>query len=152
MNKTTMTPEIAKEALAKYGSLRKAGKALGVDGATVLKWSRRAGGGNHTAHTSCEPETSAPAPSVTGGITLSATTRFSDKKPPASVRAKFYTLPKGKAFTIADLSKDWHFSQETIRRHAKDEGCWAYIDTTGHDDWVEVVMHPETAKARLQGK
>lgn len=86
-----------------------------------------------------------------GGITLSPATRICDRRPPATVRGKFYGLPKGKAFTVADLSRRWGFSAATIKRHARDEGCFAYIDVTGRDDFEECAMHPETAKSRMKG-
>ena len=60
-------------------------------------------------------------------------------------------ISANKAFKVSDLSRQWGFSVETLKRHAKDEGCFAYIDTTGHDDFEECVMHPETAAARLKG-
>jgi hypothetical protein len=85
------------------------------------------------------------------GITLSPATRICDRRPPVTVRAKFYSLQKGKAFKLSDLSRQWGFSVETIKRHARDEGCFAYVDTTGHDDFEECAMHPETAMARLKG-
>ena len=91
-----------------------------------------------------------PAP-VEGGICLSPATRVLERKPPVTVRSKFFSLPKNRAFKIADLARPWGFSAETVKRHAKDEGCFAYIDVSGHDDFEECVMHPETAASRLKG-
>jgi hypothetical protein len=88
---------------------------------------------------------------IEGGIHLHQTTRICERRPPVTVRSKFFMLPKNKAFKVAELSRQWGFSVETVKRHAKDEGCFAYIDTTGHDDFEECVMHPETAAARLKG-
>lgn len=95
-----------------------------------------------------------PKPAVAdieGGISLSPATRICGRRPPITVRSKFFTLPKNRAFKIADLARQWGFSAETVKRHAKDEGCFAYIDVSGHDDFEECVMHPETAAARLKG-
>lgn len=134
----------AKEAVKKYGSQRAAERALGLASGSICNAIKRGVGAPKDTPT---PERK----DVTDGINLSPATRVLDRRPPTTVRSKFWSLPKAKAFRIADLVRQWGFSAETIRRHARDEGCFAYIDTTGHDDFEECVMHPETAAKRLKG-
>lgn len=159
--RNTVTPAQARAAIAEHGGVRAAGRALGVDHGFLCRLAKRKdgpsapvkpkAGGTAGREPYVDEAAAKPAsgPAV-GGFVLTAVTRFADKRPAASMRSKLYSLPKGRAFPIAALAKEWRFSAETIRRHAKDEECFAYIDTTGHDDWVECVMHPETAAARLQ--
>lgn len=150
----------AKEAVRKYGSQRAAERALGMASGSVSKAIKRgvetkvrtcvvAGGGREGFIDEAASRNDTDA--VGGGIHLTPGTRILDRRPPATVRGKFWTLPKGKAFPIPALAKQWGFSPETVKRHARDEGCFAYVDTTGHDDFEECVMHPETAKSRMKG-
>lgn len=136
----------AKEAVAKHGSQRAAERALGLASGAICNAIKRGVG----------LEKDGPAPEqetgMDGGIHLTPASRILDRRPPASVRSKFWSLPKGKAFLVADVSRKWGFSADTVKRHARDEGCFAYIDTTGHDDFEECVMHPDTAKSRLKGE
>jgi len=135
MRITGCTRTDAQKFLAKYGGGSRFGNAPG------------AGGVKPAASCAPKPE----AADITGGIHLSPATRICGRRPPVTVRAKFFTLPKNRAFKIAELAHQWGFSAETVKRHAKDEGCFAYIDVSGHDDFEECVMHPETAASRLKG-
>lgn len=155
-----------KEQLAKAIAAKKADPSIGRprlmaltgcprrDAETFLK---KYGHGSKCGRKPLPPGEKMPAPKpqdaadIEGGIHLSPATRICGRRPPVTVRSKFFTLPKNRAFKIADLSHQWGFSVETVKRHAKDEGCFAYIDVTGHDDFEECVMHPETAAARLKG-
>lgn len=121
--------------LAKYGAGSKFGNKVKTPGKTPTA--------------SCSPKSAVA--DIEGGIYLHPATRVLGRKPPVTVRSKFFSLPKGKAFTLAVLAKRWGFSVETIKRHAKDEDCFAYVDVTNHDDFEECAMHPETAAARLKG-
>lgn len=78
-------------------------------------------------------------------VMLKEDTRVLDRRPPASVRNRFYGLVKGRAYPVNELARDWGISAETLKRHARDVECFKYVDTTGHDDWEACVMHPETA-------
>ena len=157
-----------KETLAKALAAKKANPAIGrgklvaLSGCTAheaMKFLKKHGAGLRPGQKPGEPLTKpkvdAPVKQETmeieGGIHLHQTTRICERRPPVTVRSKFFMLPKNKAFKVAELSRQWGFSVETVKRHAKDEGCFAYIDTTGHDDFEECVMHPETAAARLKG-
>ena len=149
-----VTPQEARAAIKEHGGLRPAARALGMDCGFLHRISKRPdaaemSNGGREAHID-EAASRKPAKEV-DCIHLTPATRILDRRPPATVRGKFYTLAKGKAFRVADLSRQWGFSAETIKRHARDEGCFAYVDTTGHDDFEECVMHPETAASRAKG-
>lgn len=159
---------MTKEQLAKAIAAKKADPSIGrprlmaLTGCTrwdsqqfLAKYGRGLRPGEKVGDPVAKPKVDAPVkqePSaIEGGICLSPATRICERRPPVTVRSKFFLLPKNRAFKIADLARQWGFSVETCKRHAKDEGCFAYIDTTGHDDFEECVMHPETAAARLKG-
>jgi len=151
----SMTPQQARDAIKKYGGTRPAARALGV--AYSGLW-RKANQADAPAPKASQPaKDSAQAQKKMEdfldlpAINLSPVTRIVDRRPAVTVRSKFFALPKGKAFRVSDLSKRWGFSTETIKRHARDESCFAYVDTTGHDDFEECVLHPETAASRLKG-
>ena len=147
-----LSPQEARDAIEKHGGLRAAARALGMDNGFLSRISKRPDKPDPRAGREAFVDEAASRPdTVTGGIYLTPATRICDRRPPVTVRAKFYSLQKGKAFKLSDLSRQWGFSVETITRHARDEGCFAYVDTTGHDDFEECAMHPETAAARLKG-
>lgn len=65
---------------------------------------------------------------------------------PAESAAKYIKrLALGRGFDIRKLSQEWGMGEETIRRHAKDLGCLKYVEIEP-DEWIPVVMNPETAK------
>jgi len=65
---------------------------------------------------------------------------------PAESAAKYIKrLPLGRGFDIKKLSQDWGMGEDTIRRHAKDLCCLKYVEVEP-DEWLPVVMNPETAK------
>lgn len=141
-----MNAKEAKEMVEKYGSQRAAERALGCASGTICR-ALKAKRGREEFVDEAERRPEARAP---GGITLSPATRICERRPPVTVRSKFHSLAKNKAFRIADLARVWGFSAETIKRHARDEGCFAYVDMTGRDDFEECAMHPETAASRLK--
>ena len=134
-----MTRSEAKAAIAKYGSARKAGTALGCAGSTISR--AVASGGCESAQTTA----SATACTVKG-FSLTATTRVSVKRPAATVKSRFYDLKRGIAYREQDIAREWNISAGTLRKHAQDAECFRYIDTSGHDTWEPCVMHPDTAK------
>jgi len=153
-----ITPAAAIAAIKEHGGVRSAARALGMDNGWLCRLAKRAGKapdakpdlrGGREAYV--DEAASRPEEAYTGGISLSPSVRVLERRPPVTVRSKFFSLPKGKAFKIADLAKRWGFSAETVKRHAKDENCFGYVDTTGHDDFEECVMHPDTAEARMKG-
>lgn len=79
-------------------------------------------------------------------VILKEDTRVMDRKPPTSVRGRFFGLAKGRAYPVSTLARDWGVSAATLKRHARDAECFKYVDTTGCDDWEACVMHPETAE------
>ena len=156
----TPTPDEARAAIEKYGGQRAAGRALGIHHSFLCRLAKRPGesgtasaSGAEKAPLLAEQGTEVKRGiSVSSGIVLRGDTRVSEKRPQKkSLRWWFFDLPKGRAFRIADLASKWGFSRETIRRHAQDSECFAYIDLTGHDDWEECAMHPDTARNYLKG-
>lgn len=66
---------------------------------------------------------------------------------PVESAAKFIKrLPKGRGFTLAELSKNWGMSEETIRKHARDMGCLKFVEVS-EDEWQALVLNPETAQS-----
>ena len=67
------------------------------------------------------------------------------KKPSQSAKDYIVKLKRGHGYRLDELSKDWGFSSETIKKHAREMNCLFYLkDSEG--DWQEVVLHPDTAK------
>lgn len=141
-----MNAKEAREAVEKYGSQRAAERALGIGGGTICRLLN----GKRRAKAQADGN-DASSVCLADGIALSPATRILDRRPPSSARSKFWSLPKGRAFPVSELARKWGFSVETVKRHARDENCFAYIDTTGHDDFEECAMHPDTAATRLKG-
>lgn len=67
------------------------------------------------------------------------------RKPAESASKFIRRLAMGRGFDIRELSKEWGIGEDTIRRHAKDMGCLKYVEIET-DEWIPVVMNPETAK------
>jgi predicted transcriptional regulator len=67
------------------------------------------------------------------------------RKPAESASKFIRKLAPGRGFDIRELSKEWGIGEDTVRRHAKDMGCLKYVEVEP-DEWVPVVMNPETAK------
>lgn len=86
--------------------------------------------------------TDMPTP-ITGGVTLS-TRRVSPRKPPESAAKYLKRLPKGRGFSLKELSLQWGMAEESVKRHARELGCFKYVEVT-EDEWVPMVMHPDTA-------
>lgn len=80
-----------------------------------------------------------------GGLPLVGL-RVLPRKPAESASKFIRRLPEGRGFDIRALSKEWGIGEDTIRRHAKDLGCLKYVEVEP-DEWVAVVMNPETAKS-----
>lgn len=88
---------------------------------------------------------SAPEGSQGPGIALRGMRVLSRR--PADSAAKFIKrIPRGRGFDPKDLSREWGMSEETIRRHARDLNCLKYVEVA-EDEWVALVMSPETAKS-----
>ena len=67
------------------------------------------------------------------------------RKPAESASKFIRKLALGRGFDIRELSKEWGVGEDAIRRHAKELGCLKYVEIE-LDEWVPVVMNPETAK------
>ena len=79
-----------------------------------------------------------------GGVSLKGKNVLPRK--PAESASKFIRkLTLGRGFDIRELSREWGIGEDTVRRHAKDMGCLKYVEVEP-DEWVPVVMNPETAK------
>ena len=80
----------------------------------------------------------------TGGVNLRGL-KVLPRKPAESTSKFIRRLALGRGFEIKDLSKEWGIGEDTIRRHAKDIGCLKYVEIE-QDEWISVIMNPETAK------
>jgi hypothetical protein len=67
------------------------------------------------------------------------------RKPAESASKFIRKLAHGRGFDVRELSREWGIGEDTVRRHAKDMGCLKYVEVEP-DEWVPVVMNPETAK------
>jgi len=77
------------------------------------------------------------------GVQLSRL-RVLSRRPSESAAKFIRRLPNGRGFSVSDLSREWGMSEETIRKHARDLGCLKFVEIT-EDEWVPMVMNPETA-------
>jgi len=84
------------------------------------------------------------APQQDQGLLLSKL-RVLPRRPAESAAKYIKRLPVGRGFDVRKLSQEWGMGEETIRRHAKDLSCLKYVEVEP-DEWVPVVMNPETAK------
>ena len=91
------------------------------------------------------PASSVATAPVSGGVLL-RNLRVLPRKPADSASVHIRRLPKGKGFEPKVLAHEWGMSEETIRKHAKDMKCLKYVETSP-DEWVSMVMSPETAAA-----
>jgi hypothetical protein len=80
---------------------------------------------------------------ITGGIVLGRC-RVLSRKPSDSASKFIKRLPTGRGFDVRTLSKDWGMSEDTIKRHAKDLGCFKFVEVSD-DEWIPMIMNPETA-------
>ena len=79
------------------------------------------------------------------GINL-VNVRVFDRKPNDGLKAKIYGLKKGKGYQVEDLAEEWRVSSETLRNHAKRLDSLKYVEIAP-GEWVQCVLHPETATA-----
>lgn len=67
------------------------------------------------------------------------------KKPPVTSADRILALKKEMAYTLSELAELWGMSERTIADNARKMKCMKWMK--GDDgEWVEVVLHPETAK------
>jgi hypothetical protein len=78
-----------------------------------------------------------------GGVALGRC-RVLSRKPSDSASKFIKRLPTGRGFDVKMLAKEWGMSEDTIKRHAKDMGCFKFVEVAD-DEWVPMVMNPETA-------
>ena len=71
--------------------------------------------------------------------------RVVSRRPAESAAKYIKRLPTGQGFDPQKLSQEWGMGEETIRKHARDMGCLKYVEIS-EDEWVALVMNPETAK------
>jgi len=96
----------------------------------------------HATPSSSTPITSDEA-LLTGGLVLGRC-RVLSRKPSDSASKFIKRLPTGRGFDVRTLSKEWGMSEDTIKRHAKDLGCFKFVEVSD-DEWIPMVMNPETA-------
>jgi hypothetical protein len=90
-----------------------------------------------------DPSQPEPTLAIPGGVSLSSK-RVLPRKPPESAAKFIKRLPKNRGFTPAELAALWGMAEETVRRHAKDLGCFKFVEVS-EDEWVPMIMHPDTA-------
>lgn len=83
-----------------------------------------------------------PAPS-TPGIPLKSK-RVTSHRPVETAAKYIKRLPLGRGFNPKDLSAEWGMSEETIKKYARDMSCLKWVEVS-EDEWVQMVMSPETA-------
>lgn len=83
-----------------------------------------------------------PVAMKSGGVELTGL-RVLPRKPADSAAGYIKRLPTGRGYEPRVLAAEWGISEETIRRHAKDLKCLKFVEV--NDEWVPMVMHPETA-------
>lgn len=88
-------------------------------------------------------DTTLEAP-IVGGVSLKGK-KVLTRKPAESASKFIKRLPTGRGFSILELSRECGIGEGTVRRHAKEMGCLKYVEVEP-DEWVQVVMNPETAK------
>lgn len=79
------------------------------------------------------------------GFDLDAS-RVLPRKPAESAAMHIKRLPAGRGFEPKVLAHEWGMSEDAIRRHAKELGCLKYVEVSP-DEWVPMILSPETAKA-----
>jgi hypothetical protein len=89
------------------------------------------------------PSRDEPTIATPGGVPLSSK-RVLPRKPPESAAKFIKRLPKNRGFAPAELASQWGMAEETVKRHAKDLGCFKFVEVS-EDDWVPMIMHPDTA-------
>lgn len=88
------------------------------------------------------PSRNSSVSSVADGVELRGL-KVLPRKPADSAAGHIKRLPTGRGFEPRVLSAEWGISEETIRRHAKDLKCLKFVEV--NDEWVPMVMNPETA-------
>jgi len=91
----------------------------------------------HRHHRDCLPSIT-PA---TCGFSLEGK-HLMARKPTNLWPARFRALQRGKGYTLQGLSSEWGASINTIREHAKTEGCIRWVELDG--EFVECIVHPDT--------
>jgi hypothetical protein len=82
-------------------------------------------------------------PSSVQGISLKSR-RVTSHRPVETAAKYIKRLPQGRGFNPKDLSTEWGMSEETIKKYARDMGCLKWVEVS-EDEWVQMVMSPETA-------
>jgi hypothetical protein len=96
--------------------------------------------GSKSAATPNATDSSAP---LGGGVPLSSK-RVLPRKPPESAAKFIKRLPKNRGFSPSELAMQWGMAENTLSRHAKDLGCYKFVEVS-EDEWVPMIMHPDTA-------
>jgi hypothetical protein len=93
-------------------------------------------------------EVPTPTPATvqpTGGSYNLQGKRVLPRRPAESATKYIKRLANGRGFDPKKLSQEWGMSEETIRKHAREMGCLKYVEVS-EDDWVALIMNPETAE------
>lgn len=138
-----MTKKQAEDALAKYGSQRRAAAALHVRRQTIREAML---GDDDVAPTDATRQEAQPSI----GILLS-NARMSDHKPADTVKRLLYQLKKGRGFPLDKLAGEWNISIDKVRREARRFDCMKYVEVEP-GNWVLCVLHPETAEEYRRGE
>lgn len=93
-------------------------------------------------------EAPTPTPATiqpTGGSYSLQGKRVLPRRPAESASKYIKRLANNRGFDPKKLSQEWGMSEETIRKHAREMGCLKYVEVS-EDDWVALIMNPETVE------
>jgi hypothetical protein len=135
-----MSPQVAQQLVEKHGSQAAAARAAGMSRTTFCRLLRARTDSPRAA----APTKTAAVPNEVRGIALTGKNIYATR-PQDRAKSLLYGLPKGRAFQVAELSREWHMGEETLSKHARQYECLRYVEVEP-GQYVKCVMNPETAK------
>lgn len=150
-----ITAAKARELVDTFGSVRGASKATGIPRTTLQ---RRVAGVERATYPRPTGAAHPPAPSAkrsatnveddtapaTGGFSLRGVSLLVER-PQGTIKKRLYSLRRGMGYRVDELSKEWHVTAETLRKHAKDYDALRYVELTP-GEYVACIVHPDTVK------
>lgn len=149
-----MTGQEVLALVKKHGSQKKAAKAAGVAKSTFNEWVKKAqrGAGGPDAGENVRTESfkglavaaeHTPS-SASGGFSLRGVNLL-EERPQGTIKKRLFSLRRGMGYRVDELSKEWHMSVETLRKHAKEYDALRYVEITP-GEYVACIVHPDTVK------
>jgi hypothetical protein len=83
-------------------------------------------------------------PAQPGGFSLRGVNLL-EERPQGTIKKRLFSLRRGMGYKLDDLSKEWHMTVETLRKHAKDYNALRYVELTP-GEYVACIVHPDTVK------